>query len=56
MLAKLNGSCSFDVLLADKGTVSGSSEGQKQLMAAVKGLPCILMGPSPKPEDVMAGA
>jgi CheY-like chemotaxis protein len=53
-LARLEGSCSFDVLLADKPSISSSSE-LDALLKAAEGLPCVLMASNPSPEDVMAG-
>lgn len=53
-LARLAGSCSFDVLLADKPSISSSSE-LDALLKAAEGLPCVLMASNPSPEDVMAG-
>lgn len=54
--AKLNGPCGFDVLLADKPSLSAAPPAaQAALFDAASGLPTILMGSAPQPADVMQG-
>lgn len=53
-LSRLNGSCSFDILLADRATCKSSSD-VDVLLKGAQGLPCIFMAANPSPEDVMAG-
>jgi hypothetical protein len=51
-------SSAFDILLADKGAVgcaavAAAGSGRSGLLDSCKGLPCILMGESPSPTEVM---
>ncbi len=53
-LSRLAGSCSYDVLLADRPSITSSSD-LEQLLKAAEGLPCVFMASNPTAEDVMAG-
>jgi hypothetical protein len=53
-LSRLSGSCSYDVLLADRPSIYSSSD-LEQLLKAAEGLPCVFMASNPSAEDVMAG-
>jgi CheY-like chemotaxis protein len=56
-LARLNHGSSFDVLLADKGMLTGKacSADSQQLLDSCSGVPCILMAQDPTQEDIMTG-
>lgn len=54
-LSRLSSACSYDVLLADKSTLSSSNANQQQLLEKAQGLPCIFMACNPSQDDVLTG-
>lgn len=53
-LSRLAGACSYDVLLADRPSLSNASE-LEALLKAAEALPCVFMASQASPEDVLAG-
>lgn len=53
-LSRLAGACSYDVLLADRPSLSNANE-LEALLKAAEALPCVFMASQASPEDVLAG-